>query len=321
VLTERGPSVAASLLSQAVRLTLRPAIQFGSHLPLHLPWPFGAFEQVARLLPKRDARRATVQLPNCEAQYVSAPGVDRTHVILYLHGGGFMACGPNTHGSLVTRLSRFANCPVLAVDYRMVPKHSLSDAVSDCVDAWDYLLQSWDPDRIVVAGDSAGGYLALTLAEYLAANGEPQPAGLALLSPLLELDPLGKASHPNMRSDAMFTREAFAALLQILRRSNKDNLYEPLDHITADLPPTLIHASEDEVLLHDAELAAEMLDEAGVDVELTVWPGQIHVFQIASFVPEANRSLKQIGAWIVSRTSEFKKCNAGSLTKCMATVG
>ena len=123
----------------------------------------------------------------------------------------------------------------------------------------------------MLAGDSAGGYLALALAQRLQAEGE-EPAALVAISPLLQLDHQPKLSHPNIHSDALFSARAFDALVALVARAAAKNVvdgepegvYEPLDHIEPGLPRTLIHVSGSEVLLHDARLAARRLAAAGV---------------------------------------------------------
>jgi acetyl esterase/lipase len=246
---------------------------------------------------------------------VRAGGVlpaDGTHrVILYMHGGAFLTCGANTHGRLVTALSKFADSPVLVVNYRMIPKHSVGMAVDDCYDAYKWLrLKGYDPEQIVLAGDSAGGYLALALAERLQLEGE-EPAAMVTMSPLFEIDNETRANHPNIRTDAMFPPNAFHALVELIEQASARHLvdgepeqvYEPLDHLEPGLPRTLIHVSGSEVLMSDARKAAHMLAAAGVPVEVRVWPGQMHVFQLAApTVPEATRSLKQIGDYIREAT-------------------
>jgi acetyl esterase/lipase len=231
--------------------------------------------------------------------------------VLYLHGGAFLTCGAYSHGRLVSMLSRYADSPVLVPNYRKIPKHSISEAIDDCNDGYRWLRRNgYQPNQIVLAGDSAGGYLALALAQRLLECGE-QPAALAAMSPLLQLATQPKTTHPSIGSDAMFPPRAFDAFQGLITRAaarrdakgHSDALYEPLDHIQPGLPPTLIHVSGCEVLLHDAQLAAQRLATAGVPVEVQVWPGQIHVFQIAApMIPEATRSLRQIGRYIREAT-------------------
>jgi acetyl esterase/lipase len=212
---------------------------------------------------------------------------------------------------MVTELSNSADSPVLLVNYRMIPKNSVGEAVDDCHDAYRWLRRKgYDPEQIVLAGDSAGGYLSLALAERLLRDGET-PAAIVTMSPLFELAAQPKMSHPNIKSDVMFPARAFDALADLVARAASrrivdgvpEEVYEPLDHIEPGLPRTMISVSGSEVLLHDARLAARRLAAAGVDVELRIWPGQVHVFQIAApYVPEAKRSLRQMGDYIREAT-------------------
>jgi len=286
-------------------MTLRTALAAATSNPLvvHWPWPYAMLEYFVGLRPKSPhVRCETVRLAATTAKLVHAPGVSShaDRAVLYLHGGGFLICGPNTHYALIARLSKAADAPVLVPNYRKIP-HSLDDAISDCLAGYWWLRCHYRADQIVLAGDSAGGYLAMAVAMRLARRGE-YPAAMALMSPLLQLDPKGKQAHPNMASDAMFTGYTFDALLALLNRANDGVLYEPLEDCgDVCLPPTLIHVSGDEVLLHDALLAEERLSGS---VEVVIWPGQIHVFQIAGkYVPEAKRSIDQLGEFIIEKTS------------------
>ena len=312
---EDGPSLPARLVSLGTRMTMRPTLAVLSHVP-HLPWPFGLLDFAAKaLLPTPGTVRATVGLPNASAQLVRAPGVlpadGHRRVVLYLHGGGFLTCGVNSHSRISVALSKFADAPVLVVDYRLIPKHSVGQAVDDCYDGYQWLrLRGYEPDQIVLAGDSAGGYLAMALAQRLQAEGET-PAALVAISPLLQLEKDPKCAHPNIHTDAMFPPKAFDALVALVARAAAKNVvdgqpeqvYEPLEHVEPGLPQTLIHVSGSEVLLHDARLAARRLAAAGVPTEVRVWPGQIHDFQMAApLIPEATRSLRQIGEYIREAT-------------------
>jgi acetyl esterase/lipase len=307
--------MAARIAWLSARLMIRPALSVGSYLP-SAPWPWGVVDFTARAItPAPGTVRAGIGLTRCTAQLVRAAGVlpaDGTgRVVLYLHGGAFLTCGAYSHGRLVSILSSFADSPVLVPNYRKIPKHSIGEAIDDCYDAYRWLRrQGYQPDQIVLAGDSAGGYLALALAQRLLEYGE-QPAALVTMSPLLQLATKPTTTHPNIGSDAMFPPRAFDALHGLITRATahsdanecSDALYEPLDHIQPGLPPTLIHVSGCEVLLHDAKLAAQRLATAGVPVEVRVWPGQIHVFQFAApMIPEATRSLRQIGDYIREAT-------------------
>jgi acetyl esterase/lipase len=314
---EDDPSLAGRLAWLGARLTIRPALTIGSHLP-HAPWPWGLVDFAAKAVtPAPRGVRATIRLAHCTARLVRAAGVlpaDGTRgVVLYMHGGALLTCGANTHDRLVTTLSKYADAPVLVMNYRMMPKHSIGEAIDDCYDGYRWLRGAgYRPEQIVLAGDSVGGYLSLVLAERLLNEGE-ELAATVCMSPLMQIAKVPKQAHPNIRSDAMFSAKVFDAFVDLIIRAAQRNkrpeeIYEPLDHIEAGLPRTLIHVSGSEVLLHDARLAARRLAAAGVPVQLRVWPGQMHVFQIAApMVPEADRSLRQIGNYIREATDRYKR--------------
>ena len=314
-IVEDDASVAGRLAWLAARLTIRPALTIGSYL-LDVPWPWGLVDFAAgAVTPAPGSVRATIRLPHCTARLVRAAGVlaaDGTRrVVMYMHGGAFLTCGANTHDRLVTKLSKYADTPVLVMNYRMLPKHSIGEAIDDCYDGYRWLRgRGYRPEQIVLAGDSAGGYLSLALAERLLDEGE-EPAAIVCMSPLMQITKAPKQAHPNICTDAMFPAKAFDAFANLIASAaqrhivdgHPEEIYEPLDHIEAGLPRTLIHVSGSEVLLHDARLAARRLAAAGVPVQLRVWPGQMHVFQIATpMVPEATRSLRQIGDYIREAT-------------------
>src|ERR1700722_15466340 len=289
---ESGPSLPALAAALACRLTIRPILAVGSYIP-HAPWPFGLIDFASRvLLPAPGTIRATVELPHATAQLVRAPGVlpadGKRRVVLYLHGGAFLTCGVNSHSRIVNALSKYADSPVLVVNYRLIPKHSVGMALDDCHDAYRWLrLGGSHPEQIGRGGDSAGGYLALALAQRLQQLHE-EPAALVAISPLLQLAKEPKQAHPNIKTDSMFGSKAFDALIALVARAaakrvvdgKPEQLYEPLDHIEPGLPRTLIHVSGSEVLLHDARLAASRLGGGGGPAAGRGWGGPGHDFPL-----------------------------------------
>jgi epsilon-lactone hydrolase len=242
--------MAARIAWLSARLVIRPALSLGSYLP-SAPWPWGVVDFAARAIaPAPGTVRTGIGLTHCTAQLIRAAGVlpaDGTRrAVLYMHGGAFLTCGAYSHGRLVSMLSSFADSPVLVPNYRKIPKDSISEAIDDCYDGYRWLRRKgFEPDQIVLAGDSAGGYLALALAQRLLECGE-RPAALVAMSPLLQLAAQHKTTHPNVGSDAMFPPRAFDALHGLIASAAahrgeangySDALYEPLDHIRPGLPP------------------------------------------------------------------------------------
>ncbi|MFC4605393.1 alpha/beta hydrolase [Rhodococcus kronopolitis] len=306
-----GASLQSQLLAVAVRSTVKPFVALWSRCP-GLPWPAGLVDIAARFLsPVRDVRRRRVCLPHCDAEWLEAGVVDDGVAILYLHGGGFVTCGLNTHRRLESWISAASGSGLLSVDYRMLPNHPISVSVVDAVSGYRWLLaQGFTPDRIVIAGDSAGGYLVFATAVALGERGLPQPAALVALSPLTDLDPTAKLAAPGAGDCPMFPRSVLPALTVLADRTDRRADPPPLPRVSpvdaelGALPPVLIQVGSTEILYPDAELMAQRLTAAGVPVTLEVWDRQVHVFHAAAnLVPEAGRALVRVGDFVRAHTS------------------
>lgn len=299
-------SVAVSLAS---RLIVKNAVRAWAFQP-NLRWPLGYVDGLAGMIPHlpSSAHIQQTKLENCAAEWVRAPGASAQRAILYFHGGAFLTCGLNTHRALVTRLSKAADAAVLTVAYRKLPTHQITDAIDDGMSGLRWLQDhGFDGDRVVVAGDSAGGYLAF-MTTLLATRDEiMKPAGIAAISPFTDVDPARKLSHRNARKCSMFTRGALSMFAQYLSRaqvlkdqdSSAGRVASPVDAELSGLPPVTIHASCDELLLPDAELMAERLEGSGIRCDLHLWDGQIHDFPLAAdILPEGRRAIRYIGDFV-----------------------
>ncbi|OBF87267.1 esterase [Mycobacterium sp. 852002-51163_SCH5372311] len=308
----RRRSVQSVAVAAGCRAFVKNAVRIWALRP-NLSWPFAAIDFLAGLVPWRgQATIRQVRLPHCRAELISAHGVSTSRAVLYLHGGAFLACGLNTHRSMVARLSRAADAVVLNVGYRMLPRHAVTDALADCVDALQWLRrQGYPPDSVVVAGDSAGGMLAFMLALNMIECGDAAPAGIATVSPLTDLDSARRLAHPNARRCAMFSGRVLPVFAKYVERCHKRLsagespcvLVPPVDADLSRMPPVAIHAGGDELLLHDAELMARRLTEAGVRCDLHVWQGQVHDFPLAAdILPEGRRAIRYLGDFIAEVT-------------------
>ena len=302
-------SVAVSLAS---RLIVKNTIRAWAVTP-NLHRPFQYVDGLAGLVPRFgiSANIEPVRLENCAAEWVCAPGASTDRAILYLHGGAFLTCGLNTHRSVVTRLSKAADAAVLNVGYRKLPTHQITDAIDDGMSGLRWLQdRGFDGDQVVVAGDSAGGYLAF-MTSLLAISGElMRPAGIATISPFTDPDPARKLKHRNAHKCSMFTRGAlsmFAQYLsqaQLLEGRGDSTVASPVDADLSPLPPVTIHASSDELLLPDAEFMAKRLEVSGIPCDPHLWDGQIHDFPLAAdILPEGRRAIRYIGDFVKDVTA------------------
>ena len=165
------------------------------------------------------------------AEWIAAPGASADRVILYLHGGGYVVGSINTHRAMISRIARASNARALAIDYRLAPEHPFPAAVDDTIAAYKWLLaQGYKPNKIVIAGDSAGG--GLTIAALLAIRdaGLPMPACGVPISPWTDLEGTGESVRTRAARDVMVTQEnlAHSAKQYYGAHDPKDPLVSPL---------------------------------------------------------------------------------------------
>ena len=234
-----------------------------------------------------------------------------TGAILFLHGGAFMIGSPVSHRSITGRVARHTNATVFVPDYRLAPEHPFPAALDDVLAAYRALLAlGHAPERIVIAGDSAGGGLVLSLCLRLRSEGLAQPGSLVLLSPWADLT---LARLAPVADDALlraaWLNQGAAAYLQ--GHPARDPLVSPLLADLAGLPPTLIQAASEEILRDDSRRLAEALSSNGVSVTHREFPYMWHDFQLyAGVVPEATQAVDEIAQFISGNASTHRRAAA-----------
>jgi monoterpene epsilon-lactone hydrolase len=288
------PQVPVPVMRAGVRGLVRPVL--GPRMPVGFQrrW-LGVVTRPTPLAEDVAVRQGRLGRRPAEALIPSAG--DPATAVLYLHGGGFTTGSPATHRALATHLAAASGATVHVLDYRLAPEHPFPGAVDDVLAAYRELLNRGAvPARTALAGDSAGGWLALTAALRLRDAGEPRPAALGLISPWLDL--LGTA-WPDDRTDAML-RPAW------LRRCARDFAggigpgaaeLAPLDAELAGLPPITVHVGSEEILLDDAVRLARRARAAGVPVDLRRLDGLWHVAHAsAGLVTASTAAVTALGA-------------------------
>ncbi len=291
-----------SAVERRIRTGL-PVIRFlQARLPLR--WTRRPLRQAtARVRLPADIRRQAVSANGVPCEWLIPQGSPGDQALLYLHGGGFVYGVPPPHIGMVAYLARAMGIRALVVDYRLAPDHPFPAALDDCVTAYRWLLnQGIAPQNTVVAGDSAGGNLALTTMMKLRAGGEPLPAAAACLSPVADLT---ERHRPARCRDPLLPLRAvrFYNASYVASNDARDPLISPVYGDWHGLPPLLVHAGEVELLLDDAARLAEAARAAGVDVRLETYPRMWHVWQLFLALPQAAESLDDVARFLKSHLS------------------
>lgn len=210
--------------------------------------------------------------------------------LLYLHGGGYVACTAKMFRPITMAFAQ-KGLRVFAPDYRLAPESLFPAAVQDAVAVYRAL----GPGPVVVAGDSAGGGLALAMVLSLRMNAVPLPRAMALFSPWTDLAATGESLVTNDKKCAMFRGKnmELCAGFYLGSADARNPMASPLYADLAGMPPMLIHVGANEVLLDDSRRLAEKARAAGVKVELKVWPVVPHDWQLVPTMPEARESMRE----------------------------
>jgi monoterpene epsilon-lactone hydrolase len=223
-------------------------------------------------------------------------------VILYCHGGGYVVGSPRAYRRLAGRLAALTGCDVAVIDYRLAPEHVYPAAPDDAIRAYRELLsRGIDASSIVIAGDSAGGNLALVTLLRARDRGLPLPSAGVLLSPWTDLTGSGPSMQTNARLDPMLPAQRIdEAARMYAPGSDLDNPdISPLFADFVGLPPLSIHVGTTEILLDDSQRLADRARQHGVRVELKAWHRMPHVFPMfADFLPEGRRALNEIATFV-----------------------
>ncbi len=262
-----------------------------------------SFERAVSIIPLApDVTCQAVEANGVPGEWISTPEADGSCVIYYLHGGGYAIGSVNTHREMVSRIARAAKARALAINYRLAPEHPFPAAVEDAVTAYRWLLDSGiSPERIVIAGDSAGGGLALATLIALRDAGDPLPAAAVCISPWTDLAVTGATMDSKAAVDPMIRKEDAieGAKLYLAGADPRTPLASPLYADLAGLPHLLVQVGTSETLLDDSVRLAERARAAGVDVTLEQWEDMIHVWHFFAFIlPEAQQAIARIGEFV-----------------------
>ena len=235
------------------------------------------------------------------AKWVTGRGSDSSRLILFFHGGGYFAGSADTHGPMMARLSSYAGVPIVIPNYRLSTEAPFPAAFDDAMAVWDDLMaRGYDPRKIVIGGDSAGGGLALALLATLCARGE-RPAGIFTMSPWTDLTLSGESVAQHAAADAIIPADRMgdAARMYHAETPADDPRVSPLFADFDAPPPAFFQVGSPEVLADDTYRMAEVLRSAGGEVEVQTWHDSPHVWHLGEYwVPEARAALRDIADFV-----------------------
>ncbi len=244
-----------------------------------------------------------VSLENCRAEFIKPKSDAAKWIIIQLHGGGYVGGLKNSYRNLAGLYSEMGNgAAVLSLDYRLAPDYVFPAALEDALTAYDWALdRGYSEEEIILAGDSAGGGLALGLCHYLKDNGRQMPRAVIAMSPWADLTGSGDSYKDNIEIDPVFgSRPEVVIGSTYVGEDSADNPYiSPLFGEFEGFPALLIQVGTDEMLLSDSRSVREKAVAAGVSVEYTEYQGMFHVFQMAGkLMPESKQAWEQVGEFI-----------------------
>jgi epsilon-lactone hydrolase len=238
-----------------------------------------------------------------DGEWISPANAPKDKAALYFHGGGFRIGSVTSHRDLIAQVAVVSGCRVLAINYRLAPEHRFPAALDDVLAAYGWMLgQGFEPGNIAFAGDSAGANLALAATLALRERKRPLPAAVALMSPWTDLAATGASYVSRAEVDPIHQRPMILALAKNYLGGQGDPcdpLVSPLYADLTDLPPLLIQVGDRETVLDDSVMFADKARAAGVEVDLQVWDGMIHVFQMfGAELPEARQAIAAIARFL-----------------------
>ncbi len=239
------------------------------------------------------------------ADWLVASDADSDNVMLYLHGGGYVIGSPISHRGLAANLSRVTKSRVLVLDYRLAPESSFPAPVDDAVAAYRWLIESgFDASNISVAGDSAGGGLAVAMLVAVRKVGLPLPAAGICISPWVDMEGIGESMTMRAHTDPQVQREGLLnfAKLYLNTADPRSPMAAPIYADLTGLPPLLIQVGTAETLYDDSTRLEAHAKEAGVEVVMEGWEDMIHVWHTyAPKLPEATQAIERIGEFVRER--------------------
>lgn len=296
----------ASVQSKAILLALRTSKLFSE--PITLDNIHHKREAVAKLakfaIVNKDVKIKTYKNKSFKGEWITVPESRSNKVLLYFHGGGFIFNFTPHHRDYISRLAKAGQIKAFSLDYSLAPEHPYPVALNEALQAYKWLLQTYQPSDIAIMGDSAGGAMALSILQMIKRDKLPIPACAIAIAPPTDatLESFKKYAKPNdyiIKDDNL----EFFIDLYFGKTPHNDPIASPFFGDYHGLPPLQLHIDKSEMLYGDAVAVVKKAKAAGVDAELYEEKDLWHVWHIfARYVPEAQKAVDHIGKFILKNT-------------------
>lgn len=294
----------ARIVKSLLRATKRKKGYTTEHIQQHRK---GFERNLALLFPSLPGRLRRTQIGGVRCAWIIPPKSEN-RTIVYIHGGGFVFGSLKTHQQHMLRLAKMCRAKVLAIEYGLSPEQSYPVPLDEIEQVWRSLTERTDFDvsRTALMGDSAGGNLALASALRMRDARLPLPACLVLLYPPLDGTFSGNSYTLNASKDVLIDLEKleFFASSYAQNHSRKTPFISPIFADLSGLPPMLVHAASDELMLSDSETIVMNAKRDGVKAELCIGKDMWHSWHFfAAYVPEARKAMQAIAKYILVHTT------------------
>lgn len=260
-------------------------------------------------------REEPVEINGIQALWLIPPGCDEKRMVVYIHGGGFIAGSINSHKDLASRIATESCSKLLIFNYRLAPEYPFPAGLNDVCSVYNWVVDTFSKTHSInLAGDSAGGGLAVSLIGDLMAKSRPLPDSIVLMSPWVDLECKSASFESNENKDFMLTRHTLMTTAGYYTDQELSHpLISPINNRFDTMPPTLIQVGANEVLLEDSNLLAEKIRKENRNVELEVWDGMFHVWQYFSkYLSEGKEAVTRLGEFIQKHSDTTRILKTGN---------
>ncbi|WP_299976567.1 alpha/beta hydrolase [Desulfobacula sp.] len=251
--------------------------------------------------PDKSIKAEPFRIKAIEAQWLLPLHHNKKRIIIYIHGGGYIAGSINSHRDLASRIAIASDAKVLIFNYRLAPEHPFPKGLCDVRAVYQWVMDNFqDTHKISLVADSAGAGLALALLSGLLTDERPLPICSILISPWIDLECKNKSHIENQKKDPMLSQSILKKTALFYTDKDLSNpLISPINNNFSGISPVLIQTGEHEVLVDDSKILSKKLTKAGATVQLEIWEGMFHVWHyFAKYLSEGRQAIKHIGNFI-----------------------